>query len=294
MKYGVCNWVFGEERLQTTAAFLRQVGFDGVELKGDLSLYRPDRVNAVLDDHGLEVLSLTPLDVDLAHPEPRLRKEAMDYYLRLVDFAAAVGSRLIACHGAVGRVRALVGHEAEMGHLLGGVSSVASRAAECGVRIAMELLNRYESHLLNNVQQGLEFVGEVGAPNVGLLLDVYHMNIEEPDPCSAVLDAGARLFLLHVADSNRKGLGNGHVDLGALMRALERAGYSGDVVIESTAAGPDPFTPRKGEGWREEARRYAEESLRLLKAYACLGEQGQSGHHSLLPQASRRTESAER
>jgi D-psicose/D-tagatose/L-ribulose 3-epimerase len=268
MRYGVCNWIFGDEDLLTTATFLAEAGFDGVELNGDLRLYQPTEVNAVLGDYGLAVLSLTPEDVDLAHPDAGVREEALDYYLRLLDFAVAVGAPVLGCHGAVGRVRALADYEEEYHHFLAGVQRIAARAAESNLRLAMEVLNRYESHLLNTATQAVGFVTDIGSPNVGILLDAYHMNIEEADPVTAILDAGERLFLFHAADSNRQAVGRGHTDFVALMRALQRVGYAGDVIVECTAAGPDPFTPVKGEGWRDEVRRYAVESLRLLKAYA--------------------------
>jgi D-psicose/D-tagatose/L-ribulose 3-epimerase len=272
MKYGVCNWIFGAEDLASTAAFLAEAGFDGVELEGGLRRYQADEVNNILGDHGLAVLSLTPEDVDLAHPEARVRKEAVDYYLRLLDFAAAVGAPVVSCHGAVGRVRALAGYEEEYQHFVTGVRHIATRAGELSLRLAMEVLNRYESHLLNTAAQAVEFVEEVGAPNVGILLDAYHMNIEEADPAGAILDAGERLFLFHAADSNRQAVGRGHSDFLALTRALGRAGYTGDVILECTATGPDPFTPVKGEGWLAEVRQFTKESLRLLKGYADLAQ----------------------
>jgi sugar phosphate isomerase/epimerase len=267
MRYGVCNWIFGDEDLATTATALADAGFDGVELKGDLDLYQPADVNRVLGDHGLAVLSLTPDNVDLAHPDAAVRAEALDYYLRLLDFAAAVGAAVVSCHGAVGRVRPLADHAEEHQHFVAQVRRVAARAAQLNLRLAMEVLNRYESHLLNTAAQALEFVAQVGSPNVGVLLDAYHMNIEEADPAAAVLDVGERLFLFHAADSNRQAVGRGHTDFVALTRALRRGNYAGDVVIECTAAGPDPFTPVKGIGWRDEVLRYAVESLRLLRAY---------------------------
>jgi len=281
VRYGVCNWIFGDEDLATTAVFLAGAGFDGVELMGDLGQYQPAEVNAILGDHGLEVLSLTPEDVDLAHPDADLRAEALDYYLGLLDFAVAVGAPLVCCHGAVGRVRALAPYEEEYRHLLAGVQLIAGRAFDLNINLAMEVLNRYESHLLNTAAQAVAFVAAVGTSNVGILLDAYHMNIEEADPAAAILDAGDRLFLFHAADSNRQAVGRGHTDFLALMRALRRVGYAGDTVIECTAAGPDPFTPvkavslgdladRGGEGWHEEVRRYTVESLRLLKAFAAL------------------------
>jgi len=266
MRYGVCNWIFGDEDLATTAAYLARTGFDGIELKGDLELYQIAAVNEILDDHGLAVLSLTPEDVDLAHPDARVRQRAVDYYLRLLDFAAAIGAPVVSCHGAVGRIRALADHAEEYDHLVASVRIVAQRAAGANLLLAMEVLNRYESHLLNTAAQATDFVSDVAASNVGILLDTYHMNIEEANPCMAILDAWERLLLFHVADSNRRAIGRGHTDFLALMRALQRIDYAGDIIVECTAAGPDPFTPVKDGDWRGQVRRYAAESLRFLKA----------------------------
>jgi sugar phosphate isomerase/epimerase len=266
MRYGVCNWVFGGEDLAATAAFLAQAGFDGVELLGDLETYAGAEVNTVLADFGLSVLSLTPQNEDLAHPDATVRARALDYYLRLLDFAAAVGAPVVSCHGAVGRVRPLADYDQEYRHLLAGVRSLASRGAELNLRLAMEVLNRYESHLLNTAAQAVEFVSQVGSPVVGILLDAYHMNIEESDPAAGIAQVGESLFLFHVADSNRQAVGRGHTDFLALALALRRVGYASDVVFECTAAGPDPFTPVKGAGWRDQARQFATESLAQFQA----------------------------
>jgi sugar phosphate isomerase/epimerase len=265
VRYGVCNWIFGDEGLTATAAFLAEAGFDGLELAGKLGSVQAAEVNAIVGDHGLQVLSLTPDEVDLAHPYPGVRAKAVNYYLRLLEFAAAVGAPLISCHGAVGRVRALAGQQEEYGFLIEGVQRICEAAEELDLLVAMEVLNRYESHLLNTAAQARDFVAEVGAPNAGILLDAYHMNIEEADPAAAILAAADRLFLFHVADSNRQAVGRGHTDFQALMGALRQVGYAGDVIFEGTAAGPDPFTPVKGEGWRDEVRRYAQESLQQLR-----------------------------
>jgi D-psicose/D-tagatose/L-ribulose 3-epimerase len=98
MKYGVCNWIFGDEPLAETAARLAGFGYDGLELKGDLGLYDPAEVKVILDDHGLAVLSLIPEDVDLPHPDAEVQAEAVDYYLRLLGFAAEAGATMVGCH----------------------------------------------------------------------------------------------------------------------------------------------------------------------------------------------------
>lgn len=265
MKYGVCNWIFGDEPLAETVARLAGFGYDGLELKGDLEFYDPAEVKAILDDHGLAVLSLTPEDVDLPHPDAEVRAKAVDYYLRLLDFAAKVGAPMVGCHGAVGRIRPVTTYEQEYVNYVVGVQRIAERAQELGLRLAIEVLNRYESHLLNTAEEAVRFVEEVGAPNVGLLLDAYHMNIEEADLVSAILAAGEHLALFHAADSNRQAVGRGHTDFAGVMRALKDIGYNGAIIVECTAAGPDPFTPVKGQGWLEEVAGYLVESISLLR-----------------------------
>jgi sugar phosphate isomerase/epimerase len=265
MKYGVCNWIFGDEPLAETAARLAGFGYDGLELKGDLELYAPAEVKAILDDHGLAALSLTPEDVDLPHPDAEVRAEAVDYYLRLLDFAAEVGAPMVGCHGAVGRIRPVTTYEQEYVNYVVGVQRIAERAQELGLRLAIEVLNRYESHLLNTSEEAVRFVEEVGAPNLGLLLDAYHMNIEETDLSGTIRTAGEHLFLFHAADSNRQAVGRGHTDFAGVMRALKDIEYNSAIVVECMASGPDPFTPVKGQGWREEVERYVEESISLLR-----------------------------
>jgi D-psicose/D-tagatose/L-ribulose 3-epimerase len=270
MRYGVCNWIFGDQPLAEIAARLKGLGYDGVELAGNLERYDAQEVKNVLADHGLAVLSLTPENVDLAHPDKGVRQKAVDYYLPLLDFASAVGDPVVCCHGAVGRIRAVSDYEQEWAFFVDGVRQIAARAQERGLRIAMEVLNRYEAHLLNTAQEALRFLKEVGHRNVGMLLDAYHMNIEEADLRSAIWAAKDRLLLFHVADSNRQAVGRGHTDFRGIMHTLRDIGYEGPVILECTAPGPDPFTPVKGPGWRKEAWGYVAESIQLLRLYEAL------------------------
>jgi len=266
--------MFGGLPLGDIALRLQVLGFDGVELMvpaqeagmGDLSLYKPAEAGRILTDHGLQVLSLTPADVDLPHPDAGVRQQALDYYYRLLDFAAALDRPLVGCHGCVGRLRAVSSQAEEYGLFVEGVRRVAERARSMGLRLAIEVLNRYEAHLLNTAAQALEFVAAVGADNVGLLLDAYHMNIEEADPAAALRQAGDRLYLYHVADSNRQAVGRGHTDFPAQMQALRDVRFVGPIVIECTAPGPDPFTAVKGPDSLPWLEAYLGESVRWLRA----------------------------
>jgi D-psicose/D-tagatose/L-ribulose 3-epimerase len=270
MRYGVCTWIFGDQPLPEIAARLASMGYNGIELMGDLTRYHAQDVNAALSEQGLSVLSLTPENVDLAHPEEAIRQQALDYYWRLLDLASAVGNPIVCCHGAVGRIRAVTKYEEERRLFVESVRRVAERAQGAGLRIALEVLNRYEAHLLNTAFEAQRFVRDVGMENVGLLLDAYHMNIEEADPRSAILAARERLFLFHAADSNRQAVGRGHTDFRGILHTLHDIGYDGCIVIECTASGPDPFTPVKGIGWRAEVWKYVAESLQSLRQYELL------------------------
>lgn len=224
---GACTWIFGDAPLEEIVRGLSRLGYAGVELLGDPEKYRPQEARRILEDCGLVPFSLTPLDVDLAHPDPQVRGKALDYYLKLLDYAAELGAGVVACHGRVGRVRPVASQAEEEKLFSEGLAHLAKRAEGLGLVLALEVLNRYESHLANTAVQALALVEEVGSPALGVLLDAYHMNIEEADLPEVIRRVGCRLFLFHVADSNRRAPGRGHIPFDRVFSALDEVGYSG-------------------------------------------------------------------
>jgi sugar phosphate isomerase/epimerase len=261
---GVCTWTFGDRPLAEIAERIAALGYDGLELAGDLSRYSAAEARRVAADSGLRIFSLTPANVDPAHPDPAVAQPAIEYFLHLVEFAAELGEPLISYHGFVGRVRPVAEHAAEERLLVEALRQVGAAAAGLGLRLTLEVLNRYESHLANTATDGLRLIEATELDNVGLLLDAYHMNIEEPDPAAALLAAGPRLWLYHVADSNRQGIGRGHTRFGEQMAALDEIGYGGPIIVECTAPGPDPFTPIKDQGSLAWLERYLAETRQWL------------------------------
>jgi D-psicose/D-tagatose/L-ribulose 3-epimerase len=110
---------------------------------------------------------------------------------------------------------------------------VSERAASLGITLCLEVVNRYESNLFNTVQGALAYLNELGDPRVKLHVDTYHMNIEESDLFSPILDAGDRLGYVHIGESHRGYLGSGTVDFDSFFRALNRIGYHGPITFES-------------------------------------------------------------
>ena len=110
---------------------------------------------------------------------------------------------------------------------------VGETAAKSNITLGLEVVNRYESNVLNTASQAVEMCKRIGKPNVKVHLDVYHMNIEESDIASAIIDTGEHLGYFHTGDSHRGYMGSGSIDLAGVFRALVRSGYQGPITFES-------------------------------------------------------------
>ena len=110
---------------------------------------------------------------------------------------------------------------------------VAETAAKSSITLGLEAVNRYETNVINTASQGVEMCRRIGAPNVKVHLDVYHMNIEEADIQQAILDAGDWLGYFHTGDSHRGYMGSGSIELAGVFRALVKSNYQGPITFES-------------------------------------------------------------
>jgi D-psicose/D-tagatose/L-ribulose 3-epimerase len=113
------------------------------------------------------------------------------------------------------------------------IHRLSELAAGLGIHLSLEVVNRYETNLMNTGREALKFLDEIGSDNVSVHLDTYHMNIEETDMFSPVLDVASRLGYVHIGESHRGYLGTGTVDFSSFFRALSRITYDGPVVFES-------------------------------------------------------------
>lgn len=268
---GCCTWIFGGEDLATIAARAKRAGLDGVELHGDIDGIDPEEAGRIFADHGLTVFSVTPGDADISHPDAAMRDEAVQYYERLIAWAKRLGQPeglpRISCHGLVQRIRPISDQAEEDAHLADSTARVCAAAEKAGLQVVFEILNRYESHQVRTVAEGLALLDRVGAANLSLLPDAYHMNIEEADPAAALQAGGNRIGLYHAADSNRGAIGDGHIDFAAQIAALDQIGYDGPIIIEPAAPGPDPFNTDKGEGYRDTLEDILSRSVRAIRAF---------------------------
>lgn len=274
MRYAVSNWIYGEEALEETCARLARLGFDGIELRGEPDLYDLPRLQQLLEAYHLRVTSICGMypgprePRDLSHPDAAIRQTAVAYVQACVDLAAAVGAAVvIVTPNPVGKTQPLASPADEWRW---GVDAVRKAAVACGgrgVRLAIEPINRYETYLINTVAQALEFARQVDHPATAVMMDTFHANIEEHDVADAARKAGTQLAHVHVADSNRQGVGRGHIDFRRLVRALVEIGYDGALALEPLPPLANPYEAVAGRRALEVAERFAAESLELMRVY---------------------------
>jgi sugar phosphate isomerase/epimerase len=222
-------------------------GYDGVELAiRDPKLVDGPALRRVVAAHGLSIPAIGTGQawgeegLSYTDPDPVVRAAAIERTKSHIPFAAESGAVII-----IGLLRGIVkqgiAHERAMDWLAAALREVCAAARPHGVRLALEPINRYETTLINNVVTGLDLIERVGAGNLGLLLDTFHMNIEEPVIEESIRACGARIFHFHVADSNRWYPGAGHLDFASILKALYATGYTGFVSGEFMPA-PDTDT----------------------------------------------------
>jgi D-psicose/D-tagatose/L-ribulose 3-epimerase len=131
------------------------------------------------------------------------------------------------------------------------LSRLAAKAKASGITLGLEAVNRYESNLINTGRQAVALIEEIGADNIVVHLDTYHMNIEEGDFADAILACGDKLGYFHIGESHRGYLGTGSIDFRTIFRTLVRTGYSGPITFESfSSAVVDPALSTALAVWR--------------------------------------------
>ncbi|MBO8140717.1 MAG: sugar phosphate isomerase/epimerase [Firmicutes bacterium] len=258
MLLSVSSWIFGDEPLEAVFERASRYGLDGVELVAEPDGYDIDQIQQLCNKHKLKVFSLLgmypwPTDSrDLSHPDADVRNRAVAYLQACVDLALALGARSVnVIPTGVFRTRPVRAEateelwtkasQEEWKHAVDSIRRAADYAQQRGVYLAIEPINRYETYLVNNVEQALRFIEDVGSDAVRLQLDTFHMQMEEADPAEAVRKAAARLVNVHLADSNRRAVGDGQFNFRAVLDALRFIGYKGPLTLEPVPPGSDPF-----------------------------------------------------
>ncbi|MFJ2271704.1 sugar phosphate isomerase/epimerase family protein [Streptomyces sp. NPDC087849] len=235
------------EALRDVLPRLSAWGFDCVEIPLENERdWAPASVARLLNASGLApaaVIAVMPPDRNLIRTDPRTVRVTQDYLHRCIDAARVLNAPTVAgpVYTAVGRTWRMTRAEraAAYEELRENLAPVLDHAHADGVRIAVEPLNRYETSLLNTVDQTLEALTGLPEDTIGLALDVYHQNIEERSLPDAVRRATGRIVHVQVCANDRGTPGADALDWPGFLTALTTSGYRGPLCIESFTAHND-------------------------------------------------------
>lgn len=239
MQISMHNWMRAEP-VETTIRRLAKYGYDSIEISYDSVALSPGApgtaaVRKMLKDNKVKCfgsISLMFKGRDLIHADPGIRENSVDYLKKCVTMVSELGGRVMSIvPSEVGKTKAMATPEEEWQWAIDGLKEVHAHGKRVGVKLAIEPLNRFETNFINRSDQALMLAKAV-APDVGVCLDVYHMNMEEADMFKAIENAGKKLYDLHVADNNRYACGQGMLNWKKLFQTLNKIGYKGSLTVE--------------------------------------------------------------
>jgi sugar phosphate isomerase/epimerase len=207
-----------------------------------------------VDARGLTVSSMCWIGLgyperDCAHESERIRRKAGEYLRTCLDQAHALGARTLVLVPTFRTQPDPAGRDAELDRAAQTISATLDAVAPDGVVIALEALNRYETHLLRTLADADELRRLIDSPNVRLMADVFHMNIEEDSIAASLRAHAEHIGHVHLADSQRREPGSGHLDFVAVFQAITDNEYSGALAMEFVPATDAAL--RAGREWVE-------------------------------------------
>ena len=241
MKYGL-NLLLWTDRMHDgmvpIVEKIKALGYHGIEMpifELDESLHR--QWGKRLDELGLERTAVTVRNAgdNPISPSASVRAAAVDAMKKTLDCCHAAGVKILCgpTHSAIGEFTGTGPTEDEFKWGVDTMRQVAAHAAQAGVTIATEYLNRFENYFLTSVEQTVKFVQAVDHPHVRMMYDTFHANIEEKNLAQAIHAAAPYTVLVHVSENDRSIPGTGHVHWDESFDALKAAGYDGWMVVEA-------------------------------------------------------------
>jgi D-psicose/D-tagatose/L-ribulose 3-epimerase len=225
-------------------ARIKKAGADCIEMlvpeEGELDL---DETRSAIRDAGLSVVLAARVNLqrDLASPDQAAHDAGVAYLESCVRIATALGADMVGgpLYGApmvfAGRPPTPCTPDErrrKLDAVVRGLSRAGKAAEGAGVRFGIEPLNRFETDIANTARHARQLAERIGSPAVGVMLDTFHMNMEEWNLAQAIRETGDLLFHFQANENNRGFVGSGHIDWPSIARALVDAGYRGPIVLE--------------------------------------------------------------
>lgn len=237
MHMSMHNWMRSEP-IEVTVARLARFGYKSIEIKGEPDQYNTKDVAALLASYGLKcwgAVTLTLAERNLCAKNEKQRAASVDYMKSVVTMVKELdGTEITIVPSTVGKIVPDGTPDEEWTWAVESLKEIHEHANKAGVVMAIEALNRFETHFITRGEQALALADAV-SPEVGVCLDAFHMNIEEVDLLETIRAIGPRIKDFHLADNNRMACGMGALDWPAIVGALRDVNYDGALTVEFVA-----------------------------------------------------------
>jgi D-psicose/D-tagatose/L-ribulose 3-epimerase len=218
---------------------LKKVGYDGVEIplfEGKVEHF--EKVGKSLRNNGLACTSVTVIPDEMHNPlsnDAQHRKGALEHLKWAIDCSQALGSGVLCgpIYQPLGVFTGKAPTDEEKKRAAEVHRKAADFAAKAKITLAVEYLNRFECYFLNTMADAADYVRRVNHPNVGVLFDTFHANIEEKDPVGCIAKYIDVVKHVHISENDRGTPGKGHIDWPGTFKTLRSGGYDGWLVIEA-------------------------------------------------------------
>ncbi len=250
MNFWEKNWDADHAKYIKKAA---EIGFDVLEFQAQPLLEMSDEklksLKAQADAVGIELTYSLGLDpnYDVSSPDEAVRLGGVDYLQRIIRQIQKMDGTLLSgvSYAGWGTPDYILDDKRPLlENSLKSMREIIKVAEDCGVTYCVEAVNRFEGCLINTAQEALDYAAEIDSPNIGVLLDTYHMNIEENSIGDAIRLVGDKLTSFHTGENNRTAPGKGHLNWDEIFGALSEIGYKNRIVCE-------PFVMQGGEVGRD-------------------------------------------
>lgn len=274
--YAISNWIYGTEPLEEAFKRLKKYDYDAIELMvEDPATFDMDQAKSFVKKYELPVCSVCTMMTGAAEKDKRrnlidkdeaVQQQTIKYLKGCINIGEELGARLVLTvpSGVANVTDGWTDENKEI--MVNRLQELGDHAKSTGkILLAIEPINRYENAFLQRGEQALEILDKLKHPQVKMMLDFFHTNIEESNNGDAIRLAGSELVHCHIADSNRKSVFRGHTDWFEIMRALKDIDFNGSVACEPLPpTSADVYESRDSS--RPEADLYAQECIENLKS----------------------------
>ncbi len=252
VEIGICSWTLGIKNLEQLMLKVKTLGLDGLHFCEELRNYNPKGVNEAAKKYGLKIFAIDPFYCSPKNVETATLENAISYYSSVIDFAVEANSPWVTLQGLSQWMMNCKSEKEKWKFLAEACKKLDAYAKLKKIKLVYEAVNRYESSMMNTALECRNFLEKLEHHEIGIILDSFHMNIEETDALRAIKETGTQLASYHISDSNRGGIGSGHIDFINQYGALKQINFVGPVIVEIVLPHLAPTTtPRNTKEWEE-------------------------------------------